>query len=104
MHQTKTSILYINTNHIPPYLACGLARVLIGTTAMRQRIRLIDKLDSGHVDNVSDIPWLSTNEKVGVRGVAAESGRMAKYHRDNMTSNTMSFSHFVMNCACTPIL
>ena len=24
MHQTKTNILYINTNHIHPYLAFGL--------------------------------------------------------------------------------
>ena len=43
---------------------------------MRQQIRLIDTLASGHVDNVSDIPRLSTNEKAGVGGVAAESGRM----------------------------
>ena len=45
--------------------------------SMRQQIRLIDNLDSGHVDNVSDIPRLSTNEKAGVGGVAAESGRMS---------------------------
>ena len=35
-----------------------------------------DNLDSGHVDNIPDIPRLSTNEKAGLRGVAAESGRM----------------------------
>ena len=76
MHQTKTSILYINTNHIPPYLVCGLACVSIATRATRQQMRLIDNLDPGHVDNVSDIPRLSTNEKSGLGGVAAESGRM----------------------------
>ena len=76
MHQTKTSILCINTNHIPPYLLCGLARVPIATTA-RQQIRLIDNLDSGHMDNASDIPRLSTNEKAGAEGVVAESGRMS---------------------------
>ena len=76
MHQTKTSILYINTNHIHPYLVCGLAHVPVSTTATRQQIRLIDNLDSGHVDNTSDIPRLSTNEKAGVRGVVAENGRI----------------------------
>ena len=43
---------------------------------MRQHIRLIGNLDSGCVDIVSDIPRLSANEKAGVGGVAAESGRM----------------------------
>ena len=76
MHQTKTSILYINTNHIHPYLACGLSHVPVSTTATRQQIRLIDNLDSGHVDNTSDIPRLSANEKAGVRGVVAENGRI----------------------------
>ena len=76
MHQIKTSILCINANHIPPYLACGLTSVPIATRATRQQIRLIDNLDSGYVDNVSDIPRLSTNEKARVRGVVAESGRM----------------------------
>ena len=76
MHQTKTSILCIITNHIPPYLVCGLDHVPIATRATWQQIRLIDNLDSGHVDIVSDIPRLSTNEKAGVGGVAAESGRI----------------------------
>ena len=76
MHQTKNSILYINTKHIPPYLVCGLVLVPIATRATRQQIRLIDNLDSGHVDNVLDIPRLSNNEKDGVGGVAAESGRL----------------------------
>ena len=67
MHQTKTSVLYINTNHMHPYLVCGLARVPISTRATRQQIRLIDNLDSGHVDNISDIPRLSTYEKAGER-------------------------------------
>ena len=40
------------------------------------RFRLTDNLDSGHVDNIPDIPRLSTNEKAGVGGVAAESGRI----------------------------
>ena len=40
------------------------------------RFRLIDNLDSGRVDNIPDIPWLSTNEKAGAGGVAAESGRI----------------------------
>ena len=52
MHQTKTSVLYINTNHMPPNLVCGLACIPISTRAMRQQIRLIDNLDSGHMDNV----------------------------------------------------
>ena len=69
MHQTKTNILYINTNHIPPYLVYGFARVPIATRATQQQIRLIDNLDSGYVNNVSDIPRLSTNEKTGVEGV-----------------------------------
>ena len=76
MHQTKTSILSINTNPIHPYLACGLARVPISTRATRQQIRLIDNLDSGHMDNISDMPRLSTNVKAGVRSVVAENGRM----------------------------
>ena len=33
MHQTKTGILYINTNHIPPSLVRGLAHVRIATRA-----------------------------------------------------------------------
>ena len=76
MYQTKTSISHINTNHIPPCLVCGLACIPIATRATRQQIRLIDNLDSGHVDNVSDILQLSTNEKAGVGGVVAESGRI----------------------------
>ena len=44
------------------------------------RFRLIDNLDSGPVDNIPDIPRLSTNEKAGVGGVAAESGRMLNTH------------------------
>ena len=51
-------------------------RVPISTRATRQQIRLIDNLDSGQVDNISDIPRLSTNEKAGVRGVVAENGRI----------------------------
>ena len=43
---------------------------------------LIDNLDSGRVDNISDIPQLSTNEKAGVGGVPAESGRMDTIHLD----------------------
>ena len=76
MHQTKASILYINANHIHPYLVCGLVRVPNSTRATWQQIRLIDNLDSGHVDNISDIPQLSTNEKTGVRGVLAENERL----------------------------
>ena len=83
MHASNTSILYINANHIPPpttplspFLVCGLTRIPIATRATWQQIRLIDNLDSGHVDNVSDIPRLSRNEKAGVGGVVAESGRM----------------------------
>ena len=76
MHQTKTSVLYINTYHIHPYLVCGLARVPVSTRAMWQQIRLIDNIDSGSVGNISDIPRLSTNEKARVRGVVAENGRM----------------------------
>ena len=76
MQQTKTSVLYINTYRFPPYLICGLARVPVSTRATRQQIRLIDNLDSGRVDNIPDIPWLSTNEKAGVGGVAAESDKM----------------------------
>ena len=53
-----------------------LARVLIATRATQQHIRLIDNLDPGHVDNISDIPRLSTDEKAGVRGVVAENGRI----------------------------
>ena len=29
MHQNKTSISHTNTNHIPSYLACGLAAFLL---------------------------------------------------------------------------
>ena len=36
-----------------------------------------DNLDSGRVDNISDIPRLSANEKVRAGDVAAESGRIA---------------------------
>ena len=72
MHQTKTNILYINTNHIHPYLICRLARVPMSTRATQQQIRLNDNLDSGHMDSISDIPRLSTNEKAGVRGVVPE--------------------------------
>ena len=83
-HQTKTSILYINASHntTPPPLFLlffgiyGLARVPIATRETRQHSRLIDNLNSGHVDNVSDIPRLSTNEKAGVGGLAVESGRV----------------------------
>ena len=49
---------------------------LFSTRATQQQIRLIDNLDSGHMDNISDIPQLSTNEKAGVRGVVAENGRI----------------------------
>ena len=51
--------------------------VPIATRATQQQIRLTDNLDSGHVDNISDIPQLSTNEKAGVGGVAAEGGRIS---------------------------
>ena len=40
------------------------------------RFRLIDNLDSRRMDNIPDIPRLSTNEKAGVGCVAAESGRI----------------------------
>ena len=76
MHHTRTSVIHINTNHIHPYLVCGLARVPISTRATQQQIRLIENLDSGHVDNMLDIPWLSTNEKAGARAVVAEKSRM----------------------------
>ena len=39
-------------------------------------MRLIDNVDSGHMDKVSDTPRLLTNEKAGVRGVVAENGRI----------------------------
>ena len=74
--QAKTSVLYINTYHIHPYLVCGLAGVPVYTRATWQQIILIDNLDSGHMDHISDIPRLSTNEKAGVRGVVAENGRL----------------------------
>ena len=82
MHQTKTSILYINTNHIHPYLVCGLARIPYSTEATQHHIRLIDNLDSEHVDNISGILRLSTNEKAGVIGVVAEIGRMTDIRQD----------------------
>ena len=62
-----------------PYLVCGLARVPVSTRPTRQQIRLIDNLDSGRVDNIPDIPQLSTNEKAGVGRLAAASGRMKDY-------------------------
>ena len=40
------------------------------------RFRLIDNLDSGLVDNISDILRFSANEKAGAGGLAAESGRI----------------------------
>ena len=41
------------------------------------RFRLTDNLDSGRVDNIPDIPRLSTNEKAVVGGMAAKSGRIS---------------------------
>ena len=61
-------VLYTyNTNPIHPYLVCLLTHIPIGTRATRQQIRVIDNLDSEHVDNISDIPGLSTNENAGVK-------------------------------------
>ena len=65
----------------------GLAQVPIAAGATGQQIRLIDNLDSGRVDNVSDIPRVSTNEKAGVGGVAGKSGKMYCHDLEVMTSN-----------------
>ena len=71
MHQTKISVLYINTYRFHPYLVCGLARVPVSTRPMLQHIRLINILDYVSVDNIPDIPRLSTNQKAGAGSVVA---------------------------------
>ena len=100
MHQTKTSILYINTYRFRPYLVCGLTRVPVSSRPTRQQIRLIDNLDSGRVDYIPDIPRLSTNEKAGVGGVAAESGRFIRYcdPYDNDMIKAQHKHHESTNC------
>ena len=64
MHETKISVLCINTCRFHPYLVCGLARVSVCTRPMRQHIRLIDILDYGRLDNIPGIPRLSTKQKL----------------------------------------
>ena len=80
MYQTKSSVLYINTYRYHPYLVYGLARVPVSTRPRGNRFRLIDNLDPGRMDNIPDMPRLSTNEKAGVGGVATESGKMPQWH------------------------
>ena len=84
MLQTKTSILYINTNHTlfisPLILMWTHPRSYNTTRATWQQIRLIDNLDSGRMRNASDSPRLLTNKKAGVGGVASESGRIFNLH------------------------
>ena len=59
-----------------PCLVCGLAHVPVSSRPRGNRFRLIDNLDPRRVDNIPDVPWLSTNVKAGAGGVAAKSGRI----------------------------
>ena len=65
-------------------------RSLFFLSSKRQQIRPIDNLDSRHVDNILDIPRLSTNEKAGVRGVVAENGRIFIPHLPVMSDLILS--------------
>ena len=67
-------VSYLNTYCFHPYV--DSPEFLLLQDQCSNRFRLIDNLDSARVDNIPDIPRLSTNEKVGAGGVAAESGRM----------------------------
>ena len=59
--------------------------VPVSTRPRGNRFRLISNLDPGRVDNILDIPRLSTNEKAGAAGVAAESGRILNIHLPRMS-------------------
>ena len=98
MLQTKTSILYINTNHITP-------NWYVDSRSTRKQFRLIDNLDSGRLGNASDSSLLLTNEKAGVGGVAAESGRITYVSLVfpktlYIFSHVMNFNAYYLQLSC----